>query len=625
MPSFNEWDTTFFDKVKMFLQHSNDAGSQAIVKSAIVRNPDGKMKQVIVDLDRGLNISYLASRQVEEVSMTPYMKNALRKFNDIKDGERLTVSAPVTKAELYIQRRINVELIKQFGSRTAEYDRSLPILDVKHYAVDCYRNSKDGILMRDIQPGQQKQREIGFSEFRKPAPTTPNILSDRYVRVAIRNVIGEMPSKVRRSDEFRDWSGPFENKHTQTSWPFFYRDDVVISAENDATGSLTKYYGMTYGQACVEIAKHTPISDTVRMGVNVGYGRNQRGKGRPLIAMARIPAVLFNRMTMPETQACKTKSPLFIGYNDRETLKSAMVKQANFVTDNNLAMENFDYHAFDQSISKQWMAVAGAVWLTIAADKESKEIVYYRTLLSMSGVLIDGIADADGCKVSEINGRMTSGFIETNKTENVINAIASTSCMLKQDDQWINKIQRRSPYPQMYMGDDCLITYDPLRFSHDDYVEHIKGLGFEIHQEKGEFGAFFLQNRLFKDDEGYIFTYPWTRVLRSMLFKEKSRGLGPAGWTLASYSQLANIVEYKPGLAFVRDLICEFDEEKLMLSTDISEIIAKVKQEDEQALEVNKRAQSTFDVINDGDPGKVQIGVESSRYLRDLQKKIREA
>lgn len=584
-------------------------------------------RAIAADLDRCMQVSFQASRQQKEVAMTPYMKNALYHFGDLKGEERLMVDSPVTKAEEYIQRAAKRELMKQFGTERTEYDRKLQPTDIRHYAVDCWRNFKTGISMRDIQPGQEHQREEGFTTFRTPFDDADAIASvlkhDSEIQIALNNVINSMPHNIKLSSEFVDWAGPFGNKHTQVSWPFAYRDDVVVSAVNDPMHQLNQYYGETYGKMCIDIAKHTPVPDTLHWCVSTGYGRNQRGKGRPLVAMARVPAVVYNRMTRPETEMCKTSCSFFLGYNDRSTLKNGMIRQAEVVVNNGWCMENFDYHAFDQSIAPYWLALAGAVWYELAADNASKEVVLYRSAYPISGYLIDGLAHGDK-RIAPIYGRMLSGFIETNKTENVINCVASSAAMLKQDATWLDKIVRRSPYPRIYMGDDCLITYDPKSFDHDDYVKDIANFGFEVHPDKGEFGAFFLQNRLMCDD-GYIMAYPWTRVLRSVFFKETSRGLGPCGWTLATWSQLANIAEYKPGLAFVRDMVMQFDEQKLMLNTPIAKIIAGVQQEDEAALSENKRARTTYEIINDGDPGKHQVSDSDSKFLTELQRLIREA
>lgn len=589
-------------------------------EKAYIWTSEDNLTEMTVDMDRAYEVSYLASRQQDEVAMTPYMKNALIKYDHYTDNKRLMVDDPITAAEKYIQRITAQELKDLYGKEVLSYNRELDALDVQHYYVDNFRNFKTGISMRDIQPGQDVQREQGFETFRSNAPDTPEIFYDNYVGNALVSVLNDMPRSIKASSEFKDWSGPFERKHTQVSWPFFYRDDVIVNAENDYTGGeLSQYYGLTYGQMCVEIAKHTEIGCTLDYTVNMGYGRNQRGKGRPLIAMARIPAIVYNRMTQPETEACKVKCPFMVGYNDRAVLKNAMMKQAEIVVDNNWCMENFDYHAFDQSISPQWLGLGAYVWYNCAADNTSKEIVKYRAAYGLRGLLVDGLSKS----AEPIYGRMFSGFIETNKTENVINATASTAALIKQDRDWINKIHRRSPYSRIYMGDDCLITYDRNCFNHDQYVKDIANYGFEVHPDKGEFGAFFLQNRLFRDGQGYTFTYPWTRVLRSVLFKEASRGLGPAGWTLATYSQLANIREYKEGLAFVRDVILEFDDYKLMLDEPISSIIQQVQEEDEKAIAANKRAMTTYDIINDGDPGKYHFDGKESRYLKALQNDIR--
>lgn len=123
-----------------------------------------------VDFERLIAVSHAASQQQKEVSMTPYMKNALYKFGDLAEGERLSYDAPVTKAEEYITRRQIEWLNKQFGHKITVYDRSLKVMDSRHYGVDNWRNLKPGVEMRDIAPGQQKAREEGFQTFREPSP-----------------------------------------------------------------------------------------------------------------------------------------------------------------------------------------------------------------------------------------------------------------------------------------------------------------------------------------------------------------------------------------------------------------------------------------------------------------------
>lgn len=79
------------------------------------------------------------------------------------------------------------------------------------------------------------------------------------------------------------------------------------------------------------------------------------------------------------------------------------------------------------------------------------------------------------------------------------------------------------------MGDDNLLV-QPKKLDDQKYSSFIKtNFGMDVSSEKGEFGIFFLQRRLFKRNNSYVMITPFTRVIRSLASKEMRKGLGPAG------------------------------------------------------------------------------------------------
>lgn len=576
-----------------------------------LRKPD--LSQV--DLKRGFEVSAAACRQQEEVPISPIMKNILKYFGDVKDEDwRLRVDDPETQGEKWLKKRTEELLIKVNGVKVDSYDESMP-LDSKHfYDVDCWRNFKDN--WRDIQPGQADERLAQskvFGEPMDPGPLFSVFQNDPVMRKAIEFVFASMPA-VRATTGYENTALPFMRKHTNVGFKWWYNDR-----------SIDPETGKTYGQMAQETAESLTYKDLPQWNVYTAFGRNQRGKGRLLIASARPVNLFLNRLEAEEIQKLK-RVGYFAGYNDEAYLKETLKYILHYCEANGLRCSNWDQSKYDAHINPAWLALVGSLRQARAEGALGKALARWRAMLNIHGWLVNGMTH----EVEEIYGRMFSGFIDTNQGDGWVEAIANTYCLMKQDPDY-TKFARRSDFPMLVMGDDSLITYDPSAFDHDTFVEDMSGIGFEVNKEKGEFGVFFLQNRLFRSESGLVMVYPWTRVLRSMMFSETTKGLGPYGWLLAQYQQLSKLREYPPALDAVVQIVYPFDKLKLGVDLSVDQILERLKQEDSEAAAEDSSTQylPTEQKLFDGDPTKQsqfnEDGSISIDYLTRIHAAVRES
>lgn len=171
-------------------------------------------------------------------------------------------------------------------------------------------------------------------------------------------------------------------------------------------------------------------------------------------------------------------------------------------------------------------------------DDYGKRIAKARMISHVKSSLIDGLSN----RYSPIYGRIFSGEIDTNRGGGIANAIATlTISSLVGGYQFrrvVESIQRRNslnPHSSlpflMVMGDDNLLI-ENSRVNQSQYSTLMKEIfNLDVSHEKGESGLFFLQRRLFRvhGKDKVVMITPFTRVLRSLLFKENRKGLGPAG------------------------------------------------------------------------------------------------
>lgn len=566
------------------------------------------------DMKRGFQISQMACKQATEVAMSPIMKNMLHAFGDLKGDERLLVDTPETKAEKWIHDTVETLLKKYNPSVTGKlYDTSLPVDSKQLYNIDCWDNFKDN--MRDIQPGQGEERRKVSIEYGKPTKEVDilwKLKHDITFQKAV-DVVVELLPQVRASEEFHQINLPFMTKHTNVSYPYWSNDRAPVSPE-----LKKKYHVNTYAELTMKQAKELPLDKVYTYNVSTAYGRNQRGKGRFLVAVSRIPNLIFNCLESVEIDSYKQRCPIFAGYNDSPFLKNVLKEMTEFCQKNNFVLANWDQSKYDLHVSRGFIELLGAISMFKANGTRSKQIALKRAAMMSKTWLVNGMTG----KLEEINGRIFSGFIDTNRGGGIINEIITLYCLMKQDPAYTMKITYPAKYSSLVMGDDHLFIYDPKWFDKDKFVKDMLHLGFEVNPEKQQYGTFFLQNRLFNNEGNMVMAYPWTRVYRSSLFKETSKGLGPFGWLEAQAQQCYKLVEVPEFLKIVVNLLAPFDQFKLGAGLPVEYIKEQVRKEDAEALSKGKRALTTAQVIYDGDPTKANQynpdGSFKTEYLQQI-------
>lgn len=560
----------------------------------------------------GLRVSKQGASTPNEVSMTPIMSEILRRTGEKKDDKwRLKATDKLTRAEEYIN-QIEEALLREFnGPEQTEFNESLPIDDIKHYDVQCWRNRK--INKRDIGgQEQEKERQEVANQYTR-ATDALNVISmlenDVVFQKAVMLVMDSIPS-VKANNEFKLVSQPFMNKDSNVTYPWF-RNDRAIDPRT----------GKTYGTMAVELAETVPVDKLYLYNYTTLFGRNQKLKGRAIYATSRIVNIVLNQLEAEEIKAYRDKSPLFLGYGNDLDLKNGMIKMAQQCRDLGIKCRNVDQSKFDLHVREAFIILIGAMSTVKANGSKSKEIARQRAVLATKTWLINGLTGS----VTQIYGRIFSGYIDTNRMGGLINALTVLYAVMKQNPKYSSYVYQMI-YWMLVMGDDNLFVYDTLDY--ERFKEELKRLGLDVNKEKDEFGLFFSQYRLFELNGDYVMAYAWTRVLRALLFKEQQKGLGPYGWTLAFWQQISKCVEYKPALTILVNIVAEFDELKLCLDIPVDEMLAKVRQEDEEALSKMKtsnarnRFTSAEEKLFDGDPQKARFFENS--YLVNLQKAMRE-
>lgn len=605
-----------------------------IQKISLQKDSDGIQIQPNI-FKRGLNISQLATRQAVEIAMTPLFKNMLAKHDP--KIKRLTINDKETLSE---KRVIDwmVKITQDYSHskiQELEYDITKDWADEWNYWVDCKNNIKENL--RDIVQGQERERLATVLKYLKPNSGRFNYYEWKQ---AVDFVLSQLP-RVKASDQIVEINQPFLSKHTNVSYPFWF---------NDRTRD--KKTKKTYGEITMDIAKRTNIDDIFKYNFTTLYGRNQRGKGRHILAISRIPNLILNQLEASEISSYKVRSPIFAGYNNVNVLKEKMITMYNQLSNykENIIVYNIDQSKFDLHVNSELLKLVGAISVLKATDARSKKLARYRSALMLSTQLISPINTS---RTTKIYGRIFSGFIDTNRCGGLINALITSKVQYEIDQEISKKIHYTVETPMLVMGDDNL-TFIPkingsIRNSLDEVTSKMKTLGFEINQDKGEYGMFFLQHRLIKnyrtisnDTRGhndFRIAYPFTRVVRSMLFKESGKGLGEYGWTLAYWMQLSKLIELPDILGEVLKFLMPYDKYKFHLYTPIKQIKKGVALEDANATKNNKRGKtntikSTAQILFDGDPQKNHLFQETDistdiefnfDYLSDLQARLRKA
>lgn len=573
--------------------------------------------QHIEPLQRGFDVSALAMGQEEQVQMTPLMKNALEKFGDkTSDKWRLTVDMPLTKAEQWFDKAI-VTLLTKYNGVETKYNESLPLTDKRHYDVQCWQNRHENF--RQIQPGQADERREAAEEYTRATKRiglVSMLRKDPVLQKAVLLVFNALP-EVKASNQFLEVNLPFMTKHSNVGYKWWQNDRNLVEGSDE-----------TYAQLTMRVSEKLSSKELDQWNISTGYGRNQR-KGRLLIAVSRVVNLWLNRLEAKEIEAYKSRSPLFLGYNDDVALKAGMIDMVKYADSNGIRMRNNDQSRFDRHVNYEWLLLKDAISVIKAQGQLSKQIAMKRAVLGTKTWFINGLNG----KLEEFHGRIFSGFIDTNRGGGIINAIITTYCAMKQDPHYADLVYN-AKYYMLVMGDDNLFLYRNL--DHAQFERDMASLGFKVNMDKDEYGPMFLQERVFKDEQGQlVMAYAWPRVVYSMLMKEQGAGLGPAGWYIAWLQQMAKCAEFPPAFKIIVNLLIPFDENHFFSDKSIDEVISMMKDEDRAALSEastagqRRKVTTTADKLRDGDPTKARLvkALESSDhgYLAELHQKVKDS
>jgi hypothetical protein len=567
-------------------------------------------------------VSRSATTRPVEVAMSPILKNMLIASGDLKKGQRLAVQSEETRVEKWMVDMCRAGIENLFNAGLPDkYNYELGPADLNHYVVDCVRNIPTSFRHSWVKP--KRTLEEAVDAFREPYPKP---------RLSFFDLITNYPAGQMAMD-YLDQVIPRVTANSDfklTALPFEHRDSNVGLKKAVNARKIVPGTDMTYGQEAVKIAESTPLNKLWSYNGYILFARFQRGSERNIMGSSSVVNSSLNRLASEEVERYK-RVELYVGYNPLDVLKTALIRKTEYCEAHGLVCMNFDQVKYDSNIGPEMKAAADAFTWGKATGRLSKEIAYTRGVLAHQGWLITPF-DKDWVKVY---ARVFSGEIETNKKECQISAATNIAASVVQDPDY-GDILYKCPYALIALGDDINIA-ERKEFSVDMHRRLMGDLGLDVHtlEEKGEFGAFFLQHRLIRLGSKYMLVTPFPRVLRSMTFRERPAGLGPAGWTFAFWTMLSNLIEYPEVLTFVVQMLLPFDSMKLGTELTVQELIDMVNKEDEEALakKPSSQVRTTGDILYDGDPQKAEffdtsgkhVTLRASPYLTHIQEAVKAA
>lgn len=421
---------------------------------------------------------------------------------------------------------------------------------------------------------------------------------------------------------------PFENYHTNVGWRWFSRDDATIDGKSAADQSLID-------------AKKLDLTDFITIPAVI-FGRDQRAgfeyetlgqlykvtgfnESKPRVIWAVSRAVNLNgaKVVLNLIEYAKNNISLFLGYNSFEKILPVAQRMVRFAEQIGWKWYNRDWSSFDTTLSPEVLQSATEVIKAHIKTQTGKKIYQAISDAGVKQTYIDWKTKSIHYKF----GALPSGIIDTNYKGGICNAICTTYCLLKFYPDFTNIVQkfRQQGLPWMLvMGDDCLSVFRDT----DDLLEISKiaaeDLGMTAHPNKGEMGWFFLQHRLVDDH----FESPIARVVSKCFWIEREKGLGPYGWTMATWMKLFNIMD-NPEFDDVVRLIAEFDKMKLGTVDEDGKPLTASQFADRLTAESQEQNLSTAERLYDGDPNKVEIfshgGAASSDWINKMHAKITHA
>lgn len=604
-----------------------------------------KVKLIPKAVEEGLRLSATVCKQPEEVVATPLMKNLLISFNDVKQikndkgewhTEKLKTGAK-SKAVRWVNEVVSKCLTTYNGREAHDYPRDLPINDPQYYNVDCWNGWKPEIW--DIQPGQAEARRKRFKEYGNPKTNLSvealikMIRKDPVLRKAILIELSIWP-EVQAAREITEVSDPFMSKGTGISYPYYRNDRTIVP------GTKNKTYGVWLIEELSNIYMSRGLDALIkyayRFAVATGYPRNQRGKGRALIAMSRIVNLVVNMVNSPEMELWKSNPWIGAAFQNEETLLSVLSEACEWCVQNAESAYNLDYSSWDYNLGAGWLCLQDAMRLERAKDQETRELIKFRYACATNVYFVDGPNKA----VYLIYGRQMSGYDDTTLGNTCANRVISRYCAMMSRPDYSSKVTDvRKLKDLICVGDDVVILgINDAEVGPFAKVAN-KRCRVVLHEdEKHAKGVMFIQWRCIKLYGKYVIAYNWPRVLRSMLSKEDAKHLGRGGWTLAFYQQLGKLRQVPDrGLNIVLNIAAACDPYHLSLDHPISEILEWVKDEDAKrvaegtAQRNNKmrKKQTTAERLYNGNPNLPGVTVENGEiqldgnYFAALQKELK--
>nr|APG78171.1 RdRp [Beihai picobirna-like virus 2] len=413
---------------------------------------------------------------------------------------------------------------------------------------------------------------------------------------------------------------PFQNYHTNVGHNTYANDQATLD-----DGTPIQDYVLSLAKSLD--LENMPYLPCVMFGRDQSsgfeYKHDSTGKVTPMEFKPNKASVVtgtsrpgnmhMSKVLFPTISYVQENSFLFSGYLNSDNLKDRMHELLDRTKKEGLVLVNLDFSTFDNTMSPELLHEAHECWKLMVKETngEGRSIMDAAERWCANMVRLKWLSEAEAkgegpinLKVDEggfrYNG-LKSGIVTTNFIGGMANALAVTYAQLKLYNDATAMINKLLYKDKFVMGDDDLTWLK----SYEDkaHIEEmlLGDLGMVVNPDKGEDGPFFLQNSLNK--EGNMVT-PSPRVISKCFWVERTKGLGPYAWTMATWMKLYVISE-NPEYGDVIRLIAEYDEMKLgTLSPEgkrltASEFASNLKKEsEEQDLTTQER-------LWDGDPQKV--------------------
>nr|APG78168.1 RdRp [Beihai picobirna-like virus 1] len=598
--------------------------------------PDGKTSFA--------NLSKITQQEEKYLPLTPYGSNAAKQSKEyqVSDGKdsdstKMPLDAPVMHWEQNMVDETYELLNKYYDldhifTHNKDFMYSDKMSEHELAGVDSASNLVK--MGREVTPGSvDRSRENVLQEHEyvfKPDP--------KLWLMACQMVQQYVGSNSLFADEvFTTKSGgvPFQNYHTNVGHPFYTNDQKILTDGKPVTDHVLA------GAKMLEL-------DEMQLLPCVIFGRDQRGgfeyektsngvkikefkdsKASVVTGTSSEGNLVMYKVLRPTIEHVQANSFLFSGYLDSNALLDSMLELSDSADKMGLKLVNLDFSKFDTTLSPAMMVEAHSMWAEMfnAKNGKAKDIMDAGLHWSLRMVRLAWLPDLKEGEDFEVRPDehgfkytgLKSGIVTTNFMGGLCNALAITYAQLKlygDASAMMDKLKYRD---KLVMGDDDL-TWLKETSDKEKLAQMLKDdLGMVINPDKGEDGAFFLQNRVV----GNVFQTPSPSVMSKMFWVERPKGLGPYAWTMATWMKLEVILD-NPECDDVMSLMAKYDTEKLGTLVSASQFVENLTKESEE------EGLTTMERLWDGDPQKVntfdqESGNASTPWVEKMHARMCEA